>query len=244
MTGCFFLKVKFRWPPRIPKSSWVWKTPEAKELISDWWNLMIEASWKKMQYRLVFATNCCWALGVKLIKTNQCNSLELDLFFLVFSVFWFCSLGFPRVTNQPVRLMWIRSLNMWACGSLIADHIVPMQYGKIVCYCDIDILVASVEGARWFCLLIVSWRSMKFDLHADKATREENERRTFVLSALWILLHVSQRYALFFCVYVTFVVFVFRQHNLGQKSLAGTGYCRCLKKTNLDAGAVCFTDLW
>lgn len=160
------------------------------------------------------------------------------------SVFWFCSFGFPCVPNQPVRLMWIRSLNMWACGSLIADQIVPMQYGKIVCYCDIDILVASVEGARWFCLLIVSWRFMKFDLHADKATREENERRTFVLSALWILLHVSQRYALFFCVYVTFVVFVFRQHNFGQKSLAGTGYCRCLKKTNLDAGAVCFTDLW
>ena len=47
MTGWVFLKVKFRWPPRIPKSSWVWKTPEAKELISDWWNLMIEASRKR-----------------------------------------------------------------------------------------------------------------------------------------------------------------------------------------------------
>ena len=74
---------------------------------------------------------------------------------------------------------------------------------------------------------------MWFDLHADKATLEENVRTMFVLSPPWILLHFSQRYALFFCIYVTFVVFVFRQHHLGR---------RCLKKTNLDAVAVCYID--
>lgn len=47
---------------------------------------------EKMRYRHVFATNCCWALGVKLMKKKQCNSLELDLFFLVFRCFGFAAL--------------------------------------------------------------------------------------------------------------------------------------------------------
>ena len=70
---------------------------------------------EKMRYRHVFATNCCWALGVKLIKKNSATPWNLTFSFWCFGVL-VLQLWFPMCaesTSQAYVNPLFEHVSMW-----------------------------------------------------------------------------------------------------------------------------------